>query len=922
MTKPTPQQQAAIDHGTGPCLVLAGAGTGKTRVITERIATLITKHQVEPERIVALTFTEKAAGEMQERVDMLLPYGTFGVTTATFHGYCNELLRRHSYVVGIDPNARLIAGGEQVALLRRNFERLPLSQLRPPYNPVPFLRNLISFVEQAKEERITPETLRTYASQLTQQATDDADKEKAEKYHELANCYEVVTTIFAEHHVLTYADLLVKSLELLQSSASALKEEQTRCQYLLIDEFQDTNTVQAELAYLLAGEQANIFVVGDDDQSIYRFRGANIANILTFQERFPQAPLITLTENFRSGQTILDAAYALIQHNNPHRLEAQANINKQLHANQPYPGQVEYHRYHTSFHEAEAVAERIQTLLSQEAGLAYRQIAILARSHNHLDAFERELLSLGIPTKRIKAGSFYSQPSVEAALSFLRFLQNPHQSGNLFYLLTHPPFELAIPELRDANVAARRASQTLWELLNQGGEWSSTLQETLTYLHEQLEGLSLSAPSDALRTHIQRSRWQERLYQAEESVAANHLNTLYHEIRAFEELNRPVVLSDYLRHIDDLRESREEVHVENEAQEDEDAIQLMTVHASKGLEFHTVFVVTMVNRRFPGADRSGPLAVPAELLGTPDDNVKYEEERRLAYVAFTRAQQNLILTSAERYAPKQLSKTSLFVMEALNLTNDPEVEQRELAQGLIHTPITSSKTQLFPFPKELSASALEAFEDNPADYQKQHLYKVLIDPEDSAAIDFGDCIHAVLRSYFTAQRSKSAFDIAECFERHWKGYGYENASQRDRAKQEGFEALERYLKALPPDFEPEAVELPVVLQLPEGVRVVGKIDRLDKNPDSSYRIIDYKTGRSAGNVKKNLPLAIYALALSQQGKTVQDINLHYLLRDEALSAPVTATFLKDAQERVNTLVENLREAHARGDFPDRSTRRR
>lgn len=915
---PTDSQQRAINHLNGPCLVLAGAGTGKTRVITERIAKLVTEHGVDPETIVALTFTEKAAGEMLERVDLLLPYGTFGVTTATFHGFCNELLRRHSFKVGIDPNAQLVAAAEQVSLLRTHFARLPLSRLKPPFNPVRFLRGLAAFVEKAKEERVSPHALREWAARRLQ-STDNAEVEEGELYQELADCYETITQIFHEHHVLTYADLLTKTLELLETSPLALKEEQERCRYLLIDEFQDTNTVQAAIAYALAGEQANLFVVGDDDQSIYRFRGANITNILDFRNRYPQAPLITLTENFRSTQNILDAAYNLIIHNNPHRLEAQAGVDKRLQSQRGAGPEVACHRYETGHHEAECVADTIKDLITNH-GHEPGDIAILARSHNHLDLFEQELMNLGVPVRRAKEGSFYEQPGVEAALSFLRFLVNPSLNANLFYLLQGVPFCVPVDELRELNVTARRLSLSLWEQLNAAETLAPELAEARIYLNDRLTHLSGSRPSEALRRHIQESSWGKTLLDDSQQLVASHLNTLYHEARSFETLNRPGTLAQYLQYVDDIRESGEDPLVENETVEQTDGVALLTVHASKGLEFRTVFVVNLVSKRFPGSDRVDQLRLPAELLNAPTDNVKYEEERRLAYVALTRAKEQLYLTGARRYGSnKTASKPSVFIQEALNVSEEPACIHHQLRGGLSKRSEAAHLSQRLPFPNLFTASALEAFEDNPASYERQHLYSILNDPHDNGATAFGTAVHAVLRAAFTARKDGVPFDLEENLQRHWTGEGYENAIQREEAYATALTVLRKHLEDLPANFVPEAVEVPVELRLENGLRIIGKIDRLDRHEDGTLTIVDYKTGRSKNPAKPkdNLPLAIYALALTQRGETVRDICLDYLLLDQRPCAAITPAFLESAQQRVNDLIELLRAAYLSGEFPEK-----
>jgi len=911
----TENQRLAASHTDGPCLVIAGAGTGKTKVITERIAYLILEKKVEPEAIVALTFTDKAAGEMQERLDQLLPYGMFGTTLSTFHSFCHDLLKRHSYVVGVDANARLVGKAEEISLLRSSITELPLHHYLPPANPVSFLRELTTFVDRAKEEQITPAHLEEHGRAQAKIASDDAEREAAEKTLELAAAYKKILEIYREANILTYADLINLTLTILKKSPHARKLEQERYSYFLIDEFQDTNTSQAEIAYLLAGDTANIFVVGDDDQAIYRFRGANITNILNFKKRYPHAATVALTDNFRSGQAILDASYKLIQHNNPHRLEVQENLNKQLISHQETSFPVTYLHYSHSVYEEEGIAQEVQRLI-QEEGYEAEDIAILGRGHNHLTGFEQELLQHGIPVHRHKDGTFYEQPVIERALSYLRFLVKPHDSFNLFFLLSEPPFAIPVSELREVNVRGRRVNNSLWEQLALEDSLGPELGEARRYLSDQLLQEKNRRPTEALRLHIQGYNWEKQLIEAEDSQALNQLNALYFEARNFELLHRPVVLSQYLTHIDDLLASGEDVRVENEFEETSTGVTLMTVHASKGLEFKVVFVVNMVMDRFPGRNMGGGLPMPEELVTSQIDNVKYEEERRLAYVAFTRAKERLYLTNAKRYEQnKRDKKPSVFIQEALQITEELAFDDKPLTtvfnsvQSVVHKPT-------FALPTSYTASALEAFESSPDRYLKEYIYRLTT--EDNAHASFGTCIHEVLHCYFAALKSKEPFDIDAQYERCWKAEGYENKEHEKRWKAEGLTAIKKYLAQFPSDFLPDRLEVPVELVLENNTRVIGKVDRIDRNDDGSITIIDYKTGRSEAKtaaIKDNLPLAIYAAALNQHKEKVATIQLHYIMTGQILSLPITLEFLTATLLHTEELIKKIEHAYKTGEFP-------
>jgi DNA helicase II / ATP-dependent DNA helicase PcrA len=917
----TPDQRSAVEHLDGPCLVVAGAGTGKTKVISERIANLILNHGVEPEQILALTFTDKAAGEMEERVDTILPYGMFGTAIGTFHSFCHDLVRRHAFSIGVDPNARLVGKAEEVSLLRANQRQLPLKLYKPPANPVSFLRQLASFMDRAKEEQISPEMLRDHGVARRLAATDEAEIEAAERTIELANCYEIAAAMYVKANILTYADLIANSLRILKESALARKEEQERFRYILIDEFQDTNTTQAEICYLLAGERANIFVVGDDDQAIYRFRGANLDNILGFRERYPQASLITLRDNFRSAQGILDASYRLIQNNNPYRLEARERIDKRLVAKGPaadMKSSVEVLHFSAGAYEQEGVARRIEALMAE--GFLPGEIAILARGHAHLDGFEHELRNWNIPVNRHKDGSFYALPTVERALSYLRFLIRPDDSYNLFFLLSEPPFSLDLVTLRDLNVAGRKLNNSLWEQL-EIGELPEAFGEARRYLAEKLGGEARRA-TDALRDYLFSSGWDKQLASADDREAFNSLNTLYNEARAFEQTHRPVVLAQYLSHVDELIASGEDIKVESELSEESDGVHLMTVHGSKGLEFRAVFVVNMVSDRFPGANRSSGLPLPEELVTPQVDKVKYEEERRLGYVALTRAKERLYLTHSNRYeGNKREKKPSPFLAEAIETMDESIHDQPLRVTGV--TASDAPKAQLFAAPRTYSASALEAFEESPRRYLEDYIYRLPHD--DSSSASFGTAVHEVLNGVFSALRAGTRFNETEIeaqFAKSWRPEGFEHKEQEREWYAEGLVAVKGYLANIADDFVPDRLEQPVELTLPDGIKIIGKVDRIDRDADGTVRIIDYKTGRKTAthaDIKKNLPIALYAAALAQRGETVGSVGLHYLMTGDEVALPVDSSFTAGAVERAREIIVNIEEAYRTNEWPEGNT---
>src|SRR5262245_14476628 len=380
------EQRAAVTHEAGPLLIVAGAGTGKTTVITRRIAHLIAQRKARPEEILALTFTEKAAAEMEERVDTLVPYGYADVEISTFHAFGDRLVREHALEIGLPPDYRVLNRAEQVIFFRDRLFQFPLAQYRPLGDPTRHLQAMISLFSRCKDEDIAPPEYVTYAEHLAQSAADtphdEALRAGAEGHGELARTYARYQELMGEAGVIDFGDQITHALRLLRARPYVLGAYQRRFRYILVDEFQDTNHAQFEVVKLLAARHRNIAVVADDDQAIYRWRGAAISNVRGFLECYPEARRAGPTANCRSHQPILDAAYRLSVHNNPERLEAEYGIDKHLTAVREAPGPEPEHRhYETATQEADAVAQLIQERLDEKCWQP-DDVAILVRS-NH-----------------------------------------------------------------------------------------------------------------------------------------------------------------------------------------------------------------------------------------------------------------------------------------------------------------------------------------------------------------------------------------------------------------------------------------------------------------------------------------------------------------------------------------------------------
>src|SRR5512136_2131342 len=355
-----PAQRRAVQHGRGPLLIIAGAGTGKTLVITHRIARLIAAKAARPDQILAVTFTEKAASEMEARVDCLVPYTSSFAEISTFNSFGERVLRDYALDVGYPPDFRLLADVDQAIFFRENLFCLPLDYYRPLGQPTRHIQEVLEAIRRLKQEDVRPEDYVRYAEELDRKASGETEKETARKHLEIARVFAAYEKLLRAQGLIDFEDQVTLVVELLRRRPAVLDELRRRYRYVLVDEFQDTNFVQFELVKMLAAEHRNLTVVGDDDQSIFRFRGASLSNILEFEEVYPEAKRIVLVRNYRSTQAILDASYRLIRHNDPNRLEFKDKVNKRLKATARESGKsIHMRAFDTVSHEADDIAARV-----------------------------------------------------------------------------------------------------------------------------------------------------------------------------------------------------------------------------------------------------------------------------------------------------------------------------------------------------------------------------------------------------------------------------------------------------------------------------------------------------------------------------------------------------------------------------------
>jgi DNA helicase-2/ATP-dependent DNA helicase PcrA len=906
-----PAQIEAVTHDQGPLLIVAGAGTGKTRVLTRRIAYLIATRRARPEEILALTFTDKAALEMEERVDVLVPYGYADVRISTFHAFGDWLLREHALELGLTPAFRVLNRAEQVLFLRTRLFELPLVQYRPLGDPTRHLQALTGLFGRAKDEDVSPEAYLAHAAALEAEAAahpeDEERRDLAARTRELAGAYAAYRDLMAAAGFIDFGDQIHLALRLFRERPYVLAHYQRRFRYILVDEFQDTNHAQFELVKLLASRHRNVTVVGDDDQAIFRFRGASMSNILGFDASYPDARRVVLVRNYRSGQRLLDAAYRLIKHNDPDRLEVARGIDKALRADHPGAAPT-YHAYETVTQEADAVARAIEDAV-ETGQRAYRDFAILVRANADADPFLRSLNLRGIPWTFSGNQGLYGRPEVRLCIAFLRVLARPDDSVSLYALAASRLFEVPAVDLARCGAHADRRNRWLFDVLR-GLDETPELRAALTAegtaaiarLVKELDryfGLAAElGTGELLYQFLADSGWLGRMSRASTAREEAEVQNVARFFRRIQDATR-VLPRDHVRefvdHLDALIEAGEDPAVA-EADIDAPAVRVMTVHKAKGLEFPVVYVVGLVQGRFPWPSRGDVVELPDALLrdrpASPD--FRLQEERRLFYVAMTRAEEALHLTWAHDYGGRRRRKPSQFVLEALDLPREAAVATKAPAIEDLHGFAPPPETGVEPEPPlgpdvvlELSHRQIDDYQTCPLKYRYVHVLRVPIRRHHTVV--YGETLHRVVEHYLRRRAASlytSLEDLLETYDREWRNEGFLTQAHEEARREAGRAAIRRFWhEEETAGTRPTFVEREFGVSLPDPgglTRVRGRWDRVDETEEGAV-IIDYKSSdvreveRAEERAEDSLQLQIYSLAWREMfGRLPARVELRFL----------------------------------------------
>lgn len=625
-------QQEAVYHTEGPVLILAGAGSGKTRVLTHRIAYLIEEKGINPWNIMAITFTNKAAQEMRERVDKIVGFGSESIWVSTFHSSCVRILRRYIDRLGYDNNFTIYDTDDQKTVIKEVCKRLNIDTKM--YKE----RSLMAAISSAKDELVSPEEFRLNASASTDWGSQT-----------VARVYDAYQKQLKQNNALDFDDLIVKTVELFQNCPEVLDSYQERFRYIMVDEYQDTNTAQFKFVSLLASKYKNLCVVGDDDQSIYKFRGANIGNILGYEKVFPDAKVIKLEQNYRSTQNILNAANEVIKNNLGRKDKTLWTANEQ-------GAPLHFRQFQNGYEEAEYIAGDISQKV-REGNYEYKECAILYRTNAQSRLFEEKFLLANIPYKIVGGVNFYARKEIKDLLAYLKTVDNARDDVAVRRIINVPKRGIGATTMDKVQTYAQEMGISFYDALKEAdqigtlGRSAVKVRPFVDFIQKFRSQTEFLSVSELLQKIIEETGYVTELEaeNTEESQARiENIDELISKAVSYEEESEEPTLSGFLEEVALIADI-------DSVDDNDDRVLLMTLHSAKGLEFPNVYLAGMEDGMFPSY---------MTIVG--DDPTELEEERRLCYVGITRAMKELTLTAAQQRMIRgetQYNKVSRFIRE-------------------------------------------------------------------------------------------------------------------------------------------------------------------------------------------------------------------------------------------------------------------
>lgn len=916
------EQRAAVTHGDGPLLVIAGPGTGKTEVITRRLAWLITTKRARPRETLALTFTESVAQEMQARVDLLVPYGQADARIHTFHAFGDAVLREFAFELGLPGDVRLITRSEAIVLLRDNLFHLGLNLYRPLGDPTRFLGALVDLFQRAKDEDVPAQAIAEWAARSS--TLDGADGDLWERRLELGRAFQAYEQLLLSRGLIDHGDQICLPVRLLRAQPWIRDEVRRRHRYVLVDEFQDLNPAQLGFLELLTGVGGNVAAVGDSDQAIYTFRGAGRDNVALFGAAHPQVKRVVLRRNYRSRQPVIDAAQRLMYNGGSARPGTEGQISQRRRGRTQSVRTV---AYETADEEANGVAAAIADAVAR--GAHARDFAVLARSNHEVQPLAQALGARGLPVRTHLPSDFFAHPDVRPLLAFMRVVADPDQTLELYALATSHPYFVGGEQLTALLAAARRAHRSLWQQLaheSAGRRPASEFQSACDRLMKDVRSaIAMSherSSTEVLYRYVRDSGRLGQLAASADAAPAKAVARFFDIVRGRARLLAHDRVAAVVPHLDALIEAQDKLA--DTGPLDFDAVSVLTVHRAKGLEFRVVYLTGLTDGRFPSRARPPAIDLPwNEIKGSSEpDGDRLDEERRLAFVAMTRARDELWLTyhlagveARGRRRPSPFLSAAVDSPEPVsNERVEPLLQLRAYADALpAQTPPQSAPSA----PTTFSFSELETYLDCPERYRLRHV--VGLPSARHHALTYGSAMHVAVAAFHLAQKRgviMSDEELAQAFQNAWSPEGFLSREHEEARFQAGLGGLRRFrLDAIHSADTVVAVERPFVYQL-EDLAIRGRMDRVDETPGGAV-VVDYKSSAVSEQAKadekarNSLQLQVYAMAHeAETGRPPAEVRLHFLDTGVVGSARPDPARLDKARTKLRAAARGVRD----GDF--------
>lgn len=913
-------QRQAVEHGEGPCLVLAGPGSGKTRVIAERFLRLV-REGTPPERLLVLTYTRKAAAEMRDRVERV--HGPFEgePPLLNYHSFAQRVLRRWGWRLGISPAFRIADEAERWLVVDSILGELRPRTLYNPLRPHELIDSILELIEKAKQELVSPDQYAKWADTHLAAAATPLQQELLLRHRECAEVYRRLEERFLGRAILDHDDTILYAEKLIREDPDVHDAVAGSLDHVMVDEYQDTNYAQARLVEGLAGERGNLLVVADDDQSIYKFRGASLANLERFARIYPSHRRVVLNVNYRSRTEIVDASRAMIAAASPG-----TRIEKRLLARRGAGGAVEVWRADDERGEVAAVAQECRRLTA--AGTDPASIAWLFRRHDDMRPATRALEEAGVAYVVHGGRGFFQRREIKDLIALLSAIADPGDSQAVLRCLHLPAFRVSNAGRLALGQATHDHELPLTSVISTGlpelGAEDLASAKSLVDALVELHGrVARDDVRDLFYAALEASEFLGVLDAADARERAQlgaNLNKFGELLEAFADWSDDRSLGLALRYMEILRNSRAADEVAA-VETVETGVNLLTAHAAKGLEWPVVFLGRCSEERWPGMGGfSARLTLPDELVPepAPEGEASRDEERRLLYVAATRARERLVFVHSRRYSHSFKDERPTPFIACL------DAQDGVVRQSIAGTPPPAARRRPSPSaeaaPLQASVSDLAAFRECPRRYAYRSVYRLPV-PE-SAQRWYGVMMHRVLQDLAGQRRGGTevgADQAAAVWVEAWEAARGPKGTHPE-LRELGMSQLRRYVSS--PGWlgaRPVDVERPFSLAVGAG-EVTGRFDRVDQDPDGGRVVVDYKTGPPRGEEEmgRNLQVRAYGVALAREQRSDEaTIELHWLQTAEVTRLLLDNRSLNRHLVQVDSVARELADARRRGDFPPR-----